>query len=133
MRRLPAPVLPPPPPPKPPNDPPNPNDSPKLGDAKLPTGVERFTRFNKFWKLMETFRLYFFSLGAAAPTPCGPGPTAAALCAPPPAPTGPPGPAAGRLSLPAGPEGAAAALPLLTNAKARLTRRLTTKEPGAWP
>src|SRR5262245_29204378 len=128
MRRLPAPVLPP-PPPKPPNAPPKPSDSPKLGDDKLPTGVPRFTWFKRFWKLIETFRLYLFSLGAAAPPPCGPGPapTAATFMAapPPPAIEGPPGPPAGLLS-------AAAPLPLAAVcppgfAAAALARWITPK------
>src|SRR6185295_2578248 len=127
MRRLPAPVLP--PPPKPPNEPPNPTDSPKLGDDKLPTGGPRFTRLKRFWKLIETFRLYLFSLAAAPPAPCGPaGPTAAVLA-------GPPGPPAGAAAAacPAGLEAAAALPPRLItpNANVRLRRMLTTKVPGA--
>src|SRR5262245_10116122 len=103
MRRLPAPVLPPPPPPNPPNAPPSPNDSPKLGEARLPTGVERFTRLKRFWKLMETLRVYFFSLGAPPPPPPPCGPIAATFAPappPPPASDGPPGPPTGRLSPP---------------------------------
>src|ERR1043166_5235670 len=147
MRRLPAPVLP--GAPKPPNAPPSPSDSPKLGDDKLPTGRPRFTRLKIFWKLIETFRLYLFSLAAPAP-PCGPTPTAAVRAPLPPPPCAPTPPAAVRAPLPppagAGPPGppaaaaavcpvgfAAAALPRLMtpNANARLTRRLTTNAPGA--
>src|SRR6185503_13532836 len=132
MRRLPAPALPPAGPPNPPNAAPSPSDSPKLGDARLPTGVARFTWFKMFWKLIETFRLYRFSLaGAPPPGPCGPapaglGPPAAATAGVPPGPLGPPGPPAGR---------AAAALPRLMfpKANARLTRRFITNAPGAWP
>src|ERR1051326_1595736 len=103
MRRLPAPVLPP-PPPKPPNAGPTPNDSPKLGDARLPTGGPRFTWFRRFWKLIETLRVYFFSL-AGPPPPCGPGPPPATRAAPPPAAAAgaPPGPPAGRAPPPCGP------------------------------
>src|ERR1043166_6397366 len=130
MRRLPAPVLP--GAPKPPNAPPSPSDSPKLGEDKLPTGTPRFTRLKRFWKLIETFRLYRFSLAAAPAPPCGPTPTATVL-APPPVAAGPPGPPAGDAAAlcPAG--RAAAALPWLMtpNANARLIRRLTTKAPGA--
>src|ERR1044072_5404795 len=77
-----------------------------------------------FWKLMETFRLYLFSLGAAAPPPCGPGPAVATRGAP----AGATGPAAAGLA-------AAAALPRLIfpKANARLIRRLTTNDPGACP
>src|SRR5215216_2977671 len=123
MRRLPAPVLPPPGPPKPPNAPPNPSDSPKFGDDKFPTGVPRFTRLRMFWKLIDTFRLYLFSLGAAAPPPCGPGPPGPTRCGA----AAATGPAAAGL--------AAAALPLLIFPKAnvRLIRRLATNEPGACP
>src|ERR1051325_10942080 len=133
MRRLPAPLLPPPGPPNPPNAPPTPSDSPKLGDARVPTGVARFTWFKMFWKLIETFTLYRFSLAGPPPPPCGPGPAPVGLAPPPPpaaaaatagVPPGPPGPPAGR---------AAAALPrwMLPKANARLTRRLTTNAPGA--
>src|SRR5688572_25590381 len=108
MRRLPAPVLPPPPP----NTPTTPCDSPKLGDDRLPIGVERFTWFSIFWKLMETLRLYLFSLGATALAPCGPAPIAATLGPPPPPAAGPPGPPPGPLGPDAPPAGAAL-LPLL--------------------
>src|ERR1041385_2829531 len=125
MRRLPAPVLP--GAPKPPNAPPSPSDSPKLGEDKLPTGTPRFTRLKIFWKLIETFRLYLFSLAAAPAPPCGPTPTAAVRAQLP-----PPGQPVGAAAVcPVG--FAAAALPRLMtpNANARLTRRLTTNAPGA--
>src|SRR5262245_13759260 len=116
MRRFPAPVLPP-PPPKPPKLPASPSDCPKFGDSKLPTGVPRFTRLKRFWKLIETFRLNLFSLGALPDgPPCGPAPAAATLAgAPPPPPPPaaiigpPPGPPAARFSPP--PELGAAACP----------------------
>src|SRR5690242_7045720 len=129
MRRLPAPVLP--GAPKPPNAPPRLTDSPKLGDDKLPTGVPRFTWLKRFWKLIEAVRLYFFSLAAPPPAPCGPAGPIAAVLAPAPG-AGPPGPPAGVAAV-CPPGFAAAALPrwIAPNAKARLMRRLTTKAPGA--
>src|ERR1700741_5560882 len=137
MRRLPAPALPPPPPP--PNNGARASDSPKLGEERLPTGVARFTRLKTFWKLMDTLRLYRFSLGAAPPPPCGPSAATFAPAPPPPAARfGPPGPPAGRLSPPppvaAWPAvfAATALPPLITpKAKLRLTRKLTTNDPGA--
>src|ERR1044072_5523163 len=143
MRRLPAPVEPPPPPPKPPKLGAKPTDSPKLGEDKLPTGGPRFTRLNWFWKLSETFMVKRLSLGGAPP-PCGPapGPTPATLPPPPPTPVGtfgPPVPPAGRLGAPVVVgcpcDWAAALFRLLMvpNANVRLTRILTTTEPGALP
>src|SRR5690242_6740866 len=136
MRRLPAPVLPP-PPPNPPNAGPTLNDSPKLGDARLPTGGPRFTWFRRFWKLIETLRVYLFSLAGPPPPPCGPGPVPATRAAPPPpaaaAAGAPPGPPAGRAPPPCWPAAAALLLLMLPKANARLTRRFTTKAPGALP
>src|SRR5215212_1385721 len=75
-----------------------------------------------FWKLMETLRVYRFSLEAAALPLCGPAPTAATLGPPP-------------LAAAVCPAGLAAALPLLITPKAneRLTRILATNAPGALP
>src|SRR6267142_2119296 len=98
MRRFPAPVLP------PPNPPPSPNDWPKLGDCKFPTGTPRFTLLSRFWKFTETLRVYFFSAGAPPPGP-PPGPPTTTLPAPGPPPGLPPGPPPGPLPPIIGPPG----------------------------
>ncbi|PYS69661.1 MAG: hypothetical protein DMF69_16265 [Acidobacteria bacterium] len=94
-------------------------------------------------KLIEAFKVNLFSLGAAPP--CGGPPPPGDLTAPPPPPAtiGPPGPPPCPAGPPAGaaactvcPWGLAAAALLRwisPNWNVRLTRRFTTKDPGALP